>query len=295
MSQGFTVPGLRDNQVTDAKLRDSAALSVIGRSVNSSGDPGDITSSANGQVLTRDSDTIAWTAPFSGSILVHPLSLSPYVWLDPSQESYANNDAVGTAHDFSGNGRDFTQSTAGAKPTFKTNVVNSLPAFSFDGGDCLSRASVTLSTFAVLMVVRLTTSGIMYEHSAITDSNPGSFMFSTTSSSGGVNRGGVKSGRDFTALWARQNLWGVALHVYRGETATHNVWWNNVRWNGPVAAFGSGDPGTGSVTDTLFIGGRNAASSFVTGHIADVIIMTPCPAAADLQGLVNYEMNKYGT
>lgn len=51
MSQGFTVPGLRDNQVTDDKLRDSSALSVIGRSANSSGDPADISGATVGHVL----------------------------------------------------------------------------------------------------------------------------------------------------------------------------------------------------------------------------------------------------
>lgn len=40
-----------DNGVTNAKIRDSAALSVIGRSANSIGDPGDIAGSAVGDVL----------------------------------------------------------------------------------------------------------------------------------------------------------------------------------------------------------------------------------------------------
>lgn len=39
--------------VTNAKLRNSAASSVIGRSAASGGDPADITSSADGQVLRR--------------------------------------------------------------------------------------------------------------------------------------------------------------------------------------------------------------------------------------------------
>jgi hypothetical protein len=44
---------LSDNAVTDTKLRDSAALSVIGRSVNSVGDPADIAAPADGAVLRR--------------------------------------------------------------------------------------------------------------------------------------------------------------------------------------------------------------------------------------------------
>lgn len=42
-----------NNSVTDARLRDSAALSVIGRSANSTGDPADIAAATDGHVLRR--------------------------------------------------------------------------------------------------------------------------------------------------------------------------------------------------------------------------------------------------
>jgi len=42
-----------NNSISDQSLRDSGALSVIGRSQNSIGDPGDIAASADGQVLRR--------------------------------------------------------------------------------------------------------------------------------------------------------------------------------------------------------------------------------------------------
>ena len=44
--------------VTDTKLRNSAAVSVIGRSANSSGDPADIAASANDQLLRRVADAL---------------------------------------------------------------------------------------------------------------------------------------------------------------------------------------------------------------------------------------------
>lgn len=49
-----------NNAVTDAKLRDSAAVSVIGRSANTGGDPADIAAAANGQLLGRLSDAVAF-------------------------------------------------------------------------------------------------------------------------------------------------------------------------------------------------------------------------------------------
>ncbi|HEY6225410.1 MAG TPA: hypothetical protein VIW26_16625 [Gemmatimonadales bacterium] len=49
-----------DDSISDAKLRNSGALSVIGRSANSTGDPADISSSSNDTVLRRTSTTLNW-------------------------------------------------------------------------------------------------------------------------------------------------------------------------------------------------------------------------------------------
>lgn len=52
--------GIEDNAVTNAKLRDSAALSVVGRSANSTGDPGDIAASTDGHVLRRSGTSLGF-------------------------------------------------------------------------------------------------------------------------------------------------------------------------------------------------------------------------------------------
>ncbi len=51
---------LADNAVTNAYLRDSSALSVIGRSANSSGDPADISAGTDGHVLRRSGTTLGF-------------------------------------------------------------------------------------------------------------------------------------------------------------------------------------------------------------------------------------------
>jgi hypothetical protein len=50
------------NAISDTKLRDSAALSVIGRSANSSGDPADIAAATDGAVLRRSGTSIGFGA-----------------------------------------------------------------------------------------------------------------------------------------------------------------------------------------------------------------------------------------
>lgn len=51
-----------DDSISDAKLRNSAAVSVIGRSANSAGDPADIAASANDTLLRRVSDAVGFGA-----------------------------------------------------------------------------------------------------------------------------------------------------------------------------------------------------------------------------------------
>lgn len=57
-----TTAKILDANVTSAKLRDSAALSVIGRSANSSGVPADIAAATNGHVLQRLANVLGFSA-----------------------------------------------------------------------------------------------------------------------------------------------------------------------------------------------------------------------------------------
>ena len=54
---GSNIP---NNAITDSHLRDSAGVSVIGRSANSTGDPADIVASANDQFLVRRSNVLGF-------------------------------------------------------------------------------------------------------------------------------------------------------------------------------------------------------------------------------------------
>ena len=61
--------GIADNAVSDAKLRDSGALSVVGRSVNTVGDPADIAATAASDAVLRESgSTIGFGTIATGGI-----------------------------------------------------------------------------------------------------------------------------------------------------------------------------------------------------------------------------------
>jgi hypothetical protein len=59
---GSVAATIADNAVTNPKLRDSAALSVIGRSANSAGDPADIAAGSDHQVLRRSGTELGFGA-----------------------------------------------------------------------------------------------------------------------------------------------------------------------------------------------------------------------------------------
>ena len=75
----FTVI-VADNGITNAKLRDSIARSVIGRAANSAGDPADIQATGVGQVLQQIAgNTLAFASVPSNDSVVTPATLTANV------------------------------------------------------------------------------------------------------------------------------------------------------------------------------------------------------------------------
>jgi hypothetical protein len=60
VSGGGTVWTVDNNTISNAKLRDSSATSVIGRSAGTSGDPADISAGSDGDVLRRSGGTLGF-------------------------------------------------------------------------------------------------------------------------------------------------------------------------------------------------------------------------------------------
>lgn len=68
--------GLADNGVTNAKLRDSLGVSVIGRPFDSTGNPQDIQASMDGAFLQRDADEVVFRLPKLASYTVATIPLA---------------------------------------------------------------------------------------------------------------------------------------------------------------------------------------------------------------------------
>jgi hypothetical protein len=123
---------VKDDSITDAKLRNSGACSVIGRSANSTGDPADIASSADGQVLRRAGGALAFGAV-----------------------DLADGDAVTGALSFANGG---TNDTGGAWTAYTPTVTASSGTFTSVGATGQYKR-VLGKLYMLRVVVTITTNG----------------------------------------------------------------------------------------------------------------------------------------
>lgn len=79
VSGSFGTAFIDNDAITDAKLRNSAALSVIGRNANSTGDPADIAAGTDGHVLRRSGTTLGFGTLASGAFASNTIPRSALV------------------------------------------------------------------------------------------------------------------------------------------------------------------------------------------------------------------------
>lgn len=207
-------------------------------------------------------------------------ALDPYVWLDATRYSGSDGDAVASAVNYGSLGGNFVQSSAGKKPTFRPTGLSSLPAFQFDGGDCLTLPNVALSTFTCLVLFRATVDGLVYEHGAAIGSANGSNIYTDINQSCYVMRQiapetSGASGKNLSASWGIGDVVLLVRQNNAGTDATHTLWIDGVEQS--LSTSGSSSlSASPSIADTLNIGARNDAASLgLTGHIAQFLLFTP--------------------
>ena len=111
-----------------------------------------------------------------------PAQLSTYCWIDFSDTSklydatsggsnVTSGTGIARAEDKSGNGRHFTQGTAGSRPTYTSNRQNGLGAAVYDGGDWLTSSSAA----SVWKLLHSTTTTVFVVVKSGTTSNPLAF------------------------------------------------------------------------------------------------------------------------
>ena len=144
---------LADNGVTNPKLRDSAAVSVIGRSANSAGDPADIAAGANDRLLARVADALAFVQLTAG---MFPAGVVPVGGLadgavnttaklanDIVDDTKAGNRVVQTTHRQGASATDWASAGGSTQtPTAIREQVGSKD-YSISGGSLAGTVAVT--------------------------------------------------------------------------------------------------------------------------------------------------------
>lgn len=174
------------------------------------------------------------------------------------ETSYANNDAVPSVADFSGNSRTASQGTSAAQPTFKAagEVAGvSLPVLYFDGGYVLNTASFATLTqpYTLAFVAK----------SATTAANNSPFGSNEGSSYTGISARtsatwlAYANGAGFTG--GTSTSWSVVVVVFNGSSSFMYV-------NGTKT---TGDASTRSFVSGAAIGAWRSNYEKFNGHIGE--------------------------
>jgi hypothetical protein len=210
----------------------------------------------------------------------------------------SNNDPVTTWGDESGNNRDATQSTSGAKPLYKTGIQNSLPGVLFDGTDdyMLANWTHTGSNLSVFFVGQRVAAPADHENwitcrdsiQANDFTNVESVIIAYEGGTGGVLqdfRDGTKSshthpGNSVTFLYAV---------VYDGSN--NNSYLDGVASvNNPVASTGSFG------FEEVYLMARYESfspSRFSNGYLFEVVAYDTALGTSDRQDVENYLTTKW--
>jgi hypothetical protein len=158
--------------------------------------------------------------------------------------SQADNTAVSSWEDRSGNNNDATQATAAAQPTYETNEVGGQPAVRFDGSNFLTASAVSAPTASSIIATcrPSTTSG-----------NDRNAFYYGNSSNFSPNFNWVGVGKNFsTAKWISGN--------YNNPTEASVVSSANYTTNATIAAGITND----ASTNRLFLNGADEGTASST-------------------------------
>lgn len=227
----------------------------------------------------------------------------------PQQVGFSNGDQIATLTD-SVNGWTFTQTTAGARPIFTTNVIGSRPAASFNGTTqyMLAASSAMLdvlknvaSATAMTVLVPTRSGGSPSSNPAfayrrnvasssrlvLASNNAGQFFQAVARPNDAVTGGTANEGSNFTVstpyVMTIQALFSAGtVDVYRDATVSGSASFTATNTSNTASA----EIGLGS--------GTSGTPGFYTGYIADHILWVPALSPTELLRAINDLRKDYG-
>ncbi len=208
------------------------------------------------------------------------------LWLDAGQlTGLSNNDPLSTWTDFSTHGHNATQSGS-ARPTYKTNVQNGIPAILFAAASTqFVTGALTLSQpMTLFAVVKHLNTGHTYEFYLDCDTNRVAFLRLDQAAPGFE----VYAGSDGFTTVAQDTNWHYLTGVVNGSSSIVTV--DGSATTGLTA-------GSNSLGPNFFIGASNAVISGrapMDGYIGEFIIYDTALSSGDRVLVQNYLKSKWG-
>ncbi len=197
-----------------------------------------------------------------------------------------NGSTVSAWLDQSGNGKDYSQGTGAAQPTYNAAGLGGFPTLTFDGVDDNLASSLNLAA-------PVTTPTFIWWIGRQLAWGSGKRWFGGTSNGNIITVTGVTSSptvQQFCGGAANANSAGVLNSWFR-----HEAWFNNGTSDylkiGATSVTGA-SAGTGSATGRQL--GNGAAASFLNMEIAAIMYFSGLPSAGELSALSAAAVAKYG-
>ena len=181
-----------------------------------------------------------------------------------------------------------TQATAINKPIYHDNILNKLPAVTFDGvNDFLSIANFQANGYLTVFVVGqfVPAASFFIEQSSDASSSNGFYFNGNGNAPTTVSRSSDSTNINNSG-WFGERL-GVAVMRYNGTNISYKL--NN------GAFINSADPDATNniVIDDLFIGARNGTSNFTNGNFGEIIIYDRALTDNEVDKVVTYLDQKW--
>lgn len=222
---------------------------------------------------------------------------SNQLWLDANQLSLSHNDYVSTWNDASGNGNDAT-SVNSARPRFKTNKFNGLPALEFDGvNDRLRTGAIAAlntnkqTSFAVFSS-SATNSGIVYRNAYSTGAGTASqFMY-------GVYAKPSTSTLNYLVKNSNKSDILHTVSSYTGTLGISSQKWNSTtalvsKLNGTTVGTTAGSNATPGGLLAVTLGANYQGNTYLKMFMAEQISYSTALSSAEVNIVENYLAAKY--
>lgn len=215
----------------------------------------------------------------------------------------ADGTAMASLFDWSNNGVSCAQGTAGSRPLYKTNIINGLPAFFFDGvNDSMAFSDLTLGKnkpgLTAYVVFKRSANTNIQSLFAIFASAVGSRFTANLNIGGGTNSLGIGIRRateaSVSALTPTQD---TLFHVMAGVADyTNNIGsvWLDSALKGTAAIGGTAGANSENANSST-TGALGSGAGFLFGYIAELVFCESAHTPSEIMDIMAALKIIYGT